>query len=262
MIVDIDKIEELILHPGYSLNIVGMSTCTAIIDRFNNGVHEQTSSVTNNQSLSFSQYLTEQRFLIAVSLGSLDFQIVPIDSTIQEIVGAESLSTSLTGFISGSGALSASDSILTAFNKLDGNDTTNLNAAKAYADSLELGLLDYRGHFDASVNTFPTTGGSGTSGAIVIGDLWVIDTIATSGSLLGYPIGSVVWALVNTPGQTAANWDVLNTGIAYIAENSANKSTSVATDAASDTKYPSVKATVTAFSAKNDYTNSFLMMGG
>ena len=32
---------------------------------------------------------------------------------------------------------------------------------KAYADELVVGLLDDRGNFDASSNTFPATGGSG-----------------------------------------------------------------------------------------------------
>lgn len=42
-------------------------------------------------------------------------------------------------------------------------DTAVLNAANAHSDSLTLVLWDDRGSFDASVNTFPTTGGSGTA---------------------------------------------------------------------------------------------------
>jgi len=36
------------------------------------------------------------------------------------------------------------------------------------------GLLDDRGNHDASSNTFPSSGGSGTAGAILKGDLWTI----------------------------------------------------------------------------------------
>lgn len=36
-------------------------------------------------------------------------------------------------------------------------DTAALNAAKAYADTLVVGLLDDRGNYDASVNTFPAS---------------------------------------------------------------------------------------------------------
>lgn len=39
----------------------------------------------------------------------------------------------------------------------------SVQAVKTYADSLVTGLLDYRGGYDASGNTFPTTGGSGTA---------------------------------------------------------------------------------------------------
>lgn len=46
-------------------------------------------------------------------------------------------------------------------------DTAALNAAKAYADGLVVGLLDDRGNYNASVNTFPASGGSGTAGAIL-----------------------------------------------------------------------------------------------
>ena len=53
--------------------------------------------------------------------------------------------------------------------------TTDYQAAtKAYADSLVVGLLDYRGGFDASVNAYPSSGGSGTGGAILKGDMWVV----------------------------------------------------------------------------------------
>lgn len=38
---------------------------------------------------------------------------------------------------------------------------------KAYADALVAGLLDYRGGYDASINLFPSTGGSGIAGAVV-----------------------------------------------------------------------------------------------
>jgi hypothetical protein len=41
-------------------------------------------------------------------------------------------------------------------------------SVKAYADSLVVGLID-DGNYDASTNTFPTTGGSGTSGAVLKG---------------------------------------------------------------------------------------------
>src|SRR6202012_2942393 len=47
-------------------------------------------------------------------------------------------------------------------------------AVKTYVDAAVVGLLNDRGNYDASVNVFPSSGGSGTSGAIRKGDLWYI----------------------------------------------------------------------------------------
>lgn len=99
-------------------------------------------------------------------------------------------------------------------------------AVLAAAQALVVGLWDDRGNFDASVNTYPTTGGSGTASAILKGDIWTVSVVATSGVLLGIAVGSTVRALVDTPGQTAGNWDVLNVGIGYVPENAANKDAS------------------------------------
>jgi len=116
------------------------------------------------------------------------------------------------------------------------------SAAKSYADGLVIGLVDDRGNFDASVNTFPTTGGSGTSGAILKGDLWRISIVAASGPLAGYTIGSSMRALVDSPGQTTSNWALLEGAFPYIPENDAHRSQSIVTDLASTTQYPSTKA--------------------
>ncbi len=95
-------------------------------------------------------------------------------------------------------------------------------AVKTYADSLVTGLLDDRGNYNASSNLFPSTGGSGAAGAILKGDLWYI---STGGALGGTPVvvGSSVRALVDSPGQTSTNWSILNVGVGYTPENSANK---------------------------------------
>ena len=104
--------------------------------------------------------------------------------------------------------------------------TTKANAAQsnaqAYADGLVVGLLDDRGNHNASGNTFPTTGGSGTAGAILKGDIW---TISVAGTLGGVAVtaGDVIRALVNTPGSTLANWAITEHDFGYVAENSANK---------------------------------------
>ena len=98
------------------------------------------------------------------------------------------------------------------------------NAVKTYVDSATTSLIRDRGNYDASTNLFPPTGtGSGTSGAIMKGDLWYI---SVAGTLGGTPVlpGYSIRALVNNPAQDAANWGILNVGLGYVPENIANKS--------------------------------------
>jgi hypothetical protein len=122
-------------------------------------------------------------------------------------------------------------------------DTAEENS-KTYADGLVAGLVDDRGNFDASVNNFPTSanGGSGIGGAILKGDLWTIEGVATAGPLLGYGNGVIIRAGQDNPGQTVGNWRITSAGYGYIPENTANKSTGVHADQASNTKFPTVKA--------------------
>lgn len=84
-------------------------------------------------------------------------------------------------------------------------DTQVLADANAYSDSLVVGLWDDRGNFDASVNAFPSTGGSGAGGAINKGDIW---TISIGGTIAGVVVApkQTVRAMADVPGQTAANW--------------------------------------------------------
>ena len=86
-------------------------------------------------------------------------------------------------------------------------DANNLATAKAYAESLVVGLWDDRGNYDASVNTFPAAGGSGVAGAILKGDIW---NVSVAGTLATIPVAlrQTVRALIDNPGQTAANWAI------------------------------------------------------
>jgi len=111
----------------------------------------------------------------------------------------------------------------------------SVKAIKDYADGLVSGLLDYRGAYDASVNTFPASGGSGSAGAVMKGDMWIISVAGTLGGA-AVQIGDSVIANVDTPGQTAGNWNILNSNISYVPEDVANKENT--TMDTSTTKYP------------------------
>ncbi len=107
------------------------------------------------------------------------------------------------------------------FWKNDGNPIEQL-AYKSYVDteisSAVAGLLDDRGNYDASSNLFPSSGGSGTAGAILKGDLWTISVIGTLGGV-AVTVGDVVRALSDSPGQTSSNWVITENNIGYVPEN-------------------------------------------
>lgn len=83
-----------------------------------------------------------------------------------------------------------------------------------------------RGNFNASVNTYPTTGGSGVAGAIMRGDTWTISVVATSGTLIGLAVGVTVRSLIDNPGQTSTNWTFGGAAYAYSPENREQKNIS------------------------------------
>lgn len=115
-------------------------------------------------------------------------------------------------------------------------------ATTDYVNNIVTGLLDLRGGYDPTVTSlWPVTGGSGTAGAVLKGDTWYI-TVA--GTINGLPVkvGDVIFAKINTPAQVNANWELLNYELGYIAEDVANKDTSIALAANSNTKYPSQAA--------------------
>ncbi len=101
-----------------------------------------------------------------------------------------------------------------------GSASAALTAAQAYAESLVVGLWDDRGAYDASGNTYPATGGSGSAGAIRKGDIW---TISVAGTLGGVAVtaGDTVRALADAPGQTAGNWAIAENNIGYVPLNRA-----------------------------------------
>ena len=104
-------------------------------------------------------------------------------------------------------------------------DTAILAAANAHADALVVGLWDDRGNHDASANTWPTGGGSGTAGAILKGDIWRISVAGTLGGV-AVNVGDTIRALVDAPGSTTANWAQGEANLGYVPENAATKDAS------------------------------------
>lgn len=147
------------------------------------------------------------------------------------------------------GPASAVDSNLVAFDGITGlllkDSGESVASLKAYADGLVVGLWDDRGTHDASGGAYPSTGGSGTAGAILKGDIWVVSVAGTLPTGQVVEVGDTVRALVDTPGNTQANWAIIQNNIGYVPENVVNKDTDGTLAANSDTKYPSQKAVKT-----------------
>jgi hypothetical protein len=133
----------------------------------------------------------------------------------------------------------------------DASSTTKYPSVKAfkdYSDSLVTGLLDYRGGYDASGNTYPVAGGSGTAGAVLKGDMWIISVDGTLGGE-AVQVGDSIIANVDTPAQTASKWNHLNANISYVPEDVANKVTSFQSTP-TDTAYASEKLVKDSLDAK------------
>ncbi len=130
---------------------------------------------------------------------------------------------------------------VTSLNSPNDTDFPTTNAVKTYVDNAVVGLLNDRGSYDPISGQYPTTGGSGVGGAVRKGDIWYISATGTINGI-SVTAGSSVRAIANSPGQSDANWDILDVGLGYIPENIANKTTSIVGNEADVTKYTTAKA--------------------
>lgn len=106
-----------------------------------------------------------------------------------------------------------------------------------------VGLFDDRGNYDASTNVFPSTGGSGSGGAVDKGDIWTINVGGMLGGIVVAP-NDTVRALEDLPGQNSAKWAIQSAAFGFTPENVANKSVD-GNLGASDSLYSSQKAVKT-----------------
>lgn len=132
-------------------------------------------------------------------------------------------------------------------------DQIILSTAEAYTDSHVLGLWDDRGNYNpTATSTYPVSGGSGTAGAILKGDIWTINGLGVGIThAIGTKVvqdGDTVRSLIDTPSTTDANWAIAENNIGYVPENVANKEIgSSLTD--DTTKYPSSHTVLTSQTA-------------
>jgi hypothetical protein len=132
-----------------------------------------------------------------------------------------------------------------------------LYASKTYVDGLVVGLLDDRGSYNASVNTFPATGGSGESGLVKKGDLWYVSVAGVLGGK-SVKAGASFRALIDSPAQVFANWAIFDANLGFIPENSGNKSSDIIADPTSTDKFPSNKGVVEYIAANGGKIKTFI----
>jgi hypothetical protein len=123
-------------------------------------------------------------------------------------------------------------------------------SAKSYADGLVVGLWDDRGNYNPATNSnlYPSSGGSGSAGAVKKGDIWTINGlgvgVTTTMGTKTVQDGDTVRALSDTPGQTEASWTIAESNIGYAPENAANKTGTVSGNESSTVLYATIKGFV------------------
>ncbi|MES2004346.1 MAG: hypothetical protein V4450_07480 [Bacteroidota bacterium] len=169
-----------------------------------------------------------------------------LSSNIVTLTGTQTLTnktisqSQVTSLVSDLSAREVLTNKATDFSTVNNTLYPSVAAVKAYADALVVGLLNDRGNYNASGNVYPSSGGSGSAGAILKGDIWFVSVAGTlGGTAVG--VGDQLRALVNTPGQTSSNWAISQASIGYVPENTANKSTNTSLGT-SNTLFPSQNA--------------------
>jgi len=103
----------------------------------------------------------------------------------------------------------------------DGIVSGSTSAANSYTDiaiaNAKVGIWNDRGNYDASSNVFPTTGGSGTAGAILKGDVWTVSVVGTLGGA-AVDVGDTVRATVDSPANVAGDWAIAETNVEQATE--------------------------------------------
>lgn len=185
-----------------------------------NGFHNSATGLSTDVAVGDIILLDCHSMFTPGSLATPCVLVLTIDDQVHNLIGPSSSTTNHIMLFDGVDGQLAKDSgiVISTDGTLSSNSDekiatekatkTYADAVKSYADGLVVGLLDDRGTYDASGNTFPSSGGSGAAGAIKKGDIWNITVAGTLGGT-DVHIGDWIRALVDTPGSTSGNWSIL-----------------------------------------------------
>lgn len=212
-----------------------------------------TGDVTVSDSSEIDLTLTGQQISASIVSGSIDES--KLDASVNASLDLADTAVQPAG-LSGYELLSNK---ATDFTTVNNTLYPTVQAVNTAINTAVTGLLDYRGSYDASTNLFPATGGSGLVGAILSGDFWIC---SVAGTLGGTPVtlGDLIIAIVDTPWQTAGNWDLIENTLGYTPENVANKeNTTIDTNT---TKYPTVNLLKTGLDTKQPLDTQLTSVAG
>jgi len=105
---------------------------------------------------------------------------------------------------------------------VDVSDTSSDPAGTSYkltfaqlSAAIQSGYLNDRGDYDASVNAYPSTGGSGSGGAIQKGDIWLVDNAGILPVDIAVEIGDSVRALIDGATNSQTEWGIIQANVAF-----------------------------------------------
>ena len=207
-----------------ALLLLGVATASAVttynVGQGGTGVNTITGIIKGNGTSPFTAIVsgTDIKTINSTTiLGSGNFSLQPTittGTTAQYFKGDLSLGTfptalsSFTNDLGNYGSFEVVSNKATDFSTINNTLYPTVQATNTAINTATTGLLDYRGSYDTSTNLFPATGGSGLVGAILKSDFWICSVGGTLGGTAVTP-GDLIIAIVDTPGQTAGNWDLI-----------------------------------------------------
>lgn len=166
-------------------------------------------------------YLTASEILITDASKNIISAPVATYPSLTELTYLKGVTSAIQTQLNGkqaTGSYEVTTNKATDFSTLNNTLYPTTDAVATYVAAQIVGLLDYRGSYDASTNLFPATGGSGLAGAVIKGDFWIVSVPGTLGGT-AVTAGDLVIALQDTPAQTAANWDLISNEVGYTPAN-------------------------------------------